>query len=130
MSKFCEQRLLLRFPSFRKSSLVPHEKWSVVWDAGELCCVGKLTKQKSFLHLSKKSQPDCLREYSGQNKHPGLPILNPNFMETKASADRDVDFKTITPSILYFGNPVAIGGARSGHLQLNELAELSGGRNN
>jgi len=29
-------------------------------------------------------------------------------MGTKATADRDADFKTITPSILYFGNPVAI----------------------
>jgi flavin reductase (DIM6/NTAB) family NADH-FMN oxidoreductase RutF len=36
------------------------------------------------------------------------PTLNLTFMRTEAISDHEIDFKTITPNILYFGNPVAI----------------------
>src|SRR5437762_2453306 len=41
-------------------------------------------------------------------KHPSRSTLNLTTMANETITNREIDFKTITPSILYFGNPVAI----------------------
>jgi flavin reductase (DIM6/NTAB) family NADH-FMN oxidoreductase RutF len=41
-------------------------------------------------------------------KHPKLGASNLNFMMTEKIKNCEIDFKAITPIILYFGNPVAI----------------------
>jgi flavin reductase (DIM6/NTAB) family NADH-FMN oxidoreductase RutF len=41
-------------------------------------------------------------------KHPNHTSRNLTLMATEMSRHREIDFKTISPSILYFGNPVAI----------------------
>src|SRR5262245_33046207 len=41
-------------------------------------------------------------------KHPKLTASNLKIMGTETIRSREMDFKTITPTILYFGNPVAI----------------------